>query len=204
MFNVTTLTNFLLCILVFFIYLCVPCYCDACFSIVRCVWEWKRYTIQTFNKPYENVFGILPGIYRKFTWEWKFCLYSATVRTNTFPGIIQLWFNYFAASSFKALGNDMHFSLEAKERCPGSCRRIHSCLPCEWGRSPQSANLSAPSENTRPPDTHTSAKELCVRSRLLPFPLGILSQLAVFPNFSILTTKELSAQSAACDGIFLP
>ena len=34
------------CILVFFHVLCVPCYCDACLSLMRCVREWRRYTIQ--------------------------------------------------------------------------------------------------------------------------------------------------------------
>jgi len=28
-----------------FMCLCVPCYCHACFSLLRCVWEWRRYTI---------------------------------------------------------------------------------------------------------------------------------------------------------------
>jgi len=49
-------------------------------------------------------------------------------------------------------------------------------------RSPQSAGLSVLSENTRPPDTYVSAKELCVRSRLWAFTLGITSQL-VFGTF---------------------
>jgi len=29
-----------------FMYLCVPCYCHACFGLLRCVWVWKRYTIR--------------------------------------------------------------------------------------------------------------------------------------------------------------
>ena len=56
-----------------------------------------------------------------------FC--CATAATKTALGIIQLWFNYFAASLYKAIG--VHFSREAKERDapPPSSGCIHSCLP---------------------------------------------------------------------------
>jgi len=27
-----------------FMYLCLACYCEACLSLVRYVWEWRRYT----------------------------------------------------------------------------------------------------------------------------------------------------------------
>jgi len=29
-----------------FLYLCVPCYCCACRSLLHCVWECRRYKIQ--------------------------------------------------------------------------------------------------------------------------------------------------------------
>jgi len=41
---------------------------------------------------------------------------SATSRTKTALGIIQIWLNYFAACLFKALGIMKHLSREAKDR----------------------------------------------------------------------------------------
>jgi len=55
----------------------------------------------------------VPKISRKFVGEWNL-FYCATTATKTALGIIQLWFDYFAASFFKALG--VHFSREARER----------------------------------------------------------------------------------------
>jgi len=67
---------------------------------------------------------------------------SATATTKTELGIIQLWFNYFAASFYRELG--IRFFWEAKERCSGSwC--IHSCLPfCVWGSDVRSPNFVTP------------------------------------------------------------
>jgi len=58
---------------------------------------------------------------------------SATAGTKPALGIIQLWFNYFAAFFFKALG--IYFPGRLRRKCPCSwC--IHSCLPfCVWGWS---------------------------------------------------------------------
>jgi len=39
-----------------FMYLCVSCYCDACLSLVRCVWERRHYTI-TENTSLFMAFG---------------------------------------------------------------------------------------------------------------------------------------------------
>jgi len=30
-----------------FMYLCVPCYCHVCLSLLRYAWKWKLYTIQS-------------------------------------------------------------------------------------------------------------------------------------------------------------
>ena len=38
-----------------FMYLCVPCYCDACLSLARGVWEWSRYTITGLTKTFASL-----------------------------------------------------------------------------------------------------------------------------------------------------
>jgi len=45
-----------------------------------------------------------PKISQKFAGEWNYLFCSATAGTKTALGIIQVWFNYFAASFFNALG----------------------------------------------------------------------------------------------------
>ena len=64
------------------------------------------------DKTCVDVVGILPRFIENFLDIYNLVC-SATARTKNALGIIQLWFNYFAASFSKALG--MHFSREAKE-----------------------------------------------------------------------------------------
>jgi len=73
--------------------------------------------------------------------------------TKTALGIIQLWFNYFAASFYKALG--VYFSLEAKER-DAPVVGAFTPVPFSVYRDDQFANLSVPLQNAMPLDTHTS------------------------------------------------
>jgi len=67
------------------------------------------------------------GIFSRFL---KIFVCSATTGTKTALDIIQLWFNHFAASFFRAFG--MRVSREAKEKCPktkgpsGKCAKVHA------------------------------------------------------------------------------
>ena len=79
--------------------------------------------IKAFHKEPGHIFSPGPQnvslwntskIFRKFTGEWKFGLGCATARTETIVVMLRLWFNYFVASLFKALG--IHFAREAKGR----------------------------------------------------------------------------------------
>ena len=71
------------------------------------------------DKTCVDVFCILPRFLKNLL-ESENLICNATGGTKTALGIIPVWFNYFAASFFKAPG--IHFSREAKERkrCPGS------------------------------------------------------------------------------------
>jgi len=42
-----------------FIYLCIPCYCDAC-SLALCMWERRRYTIQYWKQRIGKWWDALP------------------------------------------------------------------------------------------------------------------------------------------------
>jgi len=79
-----------------------------------------------------------------------FCC-CATAATKTALGIIQLWFNYFAASFYKAL----HFSREAKER-DAPVIGAFNLVSLSVYRDDQFANLSVPFQNAMLLDTHTS------------------------------------------------
>jgi len=52
----------------------------------------------------KDVFSILPRFLKNMV-ESENLVCRATAETKTALGIIQFWFNYFAASFFKALGN---------------------------------------------------------------------------------------------------
>jgi len=58
-----------------------------------------------------------------------------TAGTKTALGIIQIWFNYFAASHFKALGNVKvnYLKIPKKHRGPNKIPSRATCGPRVWG-----------------------------------------------------------------------
>jgi len=75
------------------------------------------------DKTCVDVFGLLPRFLNNLL-ESENLVCSATAATTTALGIIQLWFNYFVASFFKALGNvNVHYlKFPKKHRGPHADR----------------------------------------------------------------------------------
>ena len=114
-------------------------------------------------------------------------VFSATAGTKTALGIIQLSFNYFVASFFKALG--IHFSRETKEgdAMVASVFSPVSFASCVSGWSSRFANLSLPFRNIPGYLTHTSQPSNN-RFKTLSISRQISWKREAFPTFSVLTT----------------
>jgi len=84
------------------------------------------------DKACEDVFSILPRFLKIFL-EWNVvCIASAG--TKTALGIIQVWFNYFQPSFFKALGNVNvdHLKIPRKHPGPHKTPSRAACGPRVW------------------------------------------------------------------------
>ena len=122
-------------------------------------------------------------IFRKLAGKYNL-VFSVAPGTKTALGILHLWFNYFGIF-FQGTWYTLPGS--GGERCRGC---IHSrLLFCVWGWSPRFVNLSTPSKNTRPHDTHELAKEL-LDSNFEHFRSGFITALTAFSN---LTARKTSA-----------
>ena len=75
------------------------------------------------NKACVDVFGILPRILKNLL-ENENLLCSATAGTKSALGIIQLWFNYFAASFFKVIGKVNVIYLKIPKKSSRAAQKI--------------------------------------------------------------------------------
>jgi len=115
------------------------------------------------------VFGMLPRFLEIFL-ESGNLVCSATAATKTASGIIQRWFNFFAASFYKTLG--IHFSREAKE-IDAHVVGVFTPVSLFVYGDDHFANLSVYFQNDVPLDTHGSTK-----------PSGVVSSSNSLSNFS--------------------
>jgi len=101
----------------------------------------------------------------KICWRVEIFFCIVTAGTKNALGIFQLWFKFFVASFFKRLG--IFFSREAGER---NAPVVGAFTPVSFfvygDDHPSLPNHSVSFQNTRPLDTHESAKELLLDSRL--------------------------------------
>jgi len=74
------------------------------------------------DKTCVKVFGLLPRFLKNLL-ESEILVCSAMARMKTALGIIQLWFKYFAASFFKALGNVNVKYLKISEKALRAARK---------------------------------------------------------------------------------
>jgi len=103
-----------------------------------------------------KVFGILPRSVNILV-KTENLICSATARTKSALGIIQLWFNYDRGISFQGIRRILFLGGYG-----GDTPAVTAFTPVllrVWGWSPQYFNLSVISQNTRPLGTHESAKE---------------------------------------------
>ena len=121
------------------------------------------------EQTYVDVFGILPRFLESLV-QGENLVCSATAGTKTTMDFIQLWFNYFAGTFLKALGISFPRRLrrEISRYLVYSLQSLSLCM----GMISQFSNLSVLFQNTGPPDTHESAKEL-IDSRLWAFHVGL-------------------------------
>ena len=116
---------------------------------------------------------------------------GATAVSKTALDIVQLWFKYFAASCFKALG--VYFFRKAKEQyAPVACAFSPIPLFKSVNNHHSLTNLSVPFQHTRRPDKHESATYR--NSSIQGFELfrSDFNQLATFSTFSVLSARKTS------------
>jgi len=91
----------------------------------------RSYAFLRSTKHVKTSYEHTPKISQKFAGEWNYLLCIATAGTKTALGIFQVWFNYFAASFFKALGNvNINFlKIPKKRRRPHKRPSQATCGP---------------------------------------------------------------------------